>query len=430
MDKERADGPVEQRTLERNLRFNEYNGIAFTLGFNLFNPFLGIFALKLGAPDSYIALLSSLPALTAVLAMVPSARLVDRFPRKKWLTAWFILFSRIFYLLVALLPWLAPGHAALALVIVVGLMNIPGAIVTVAWQSFIAGVVPSSMRNPVFARRNLLMSAAGLVPLILAGPLIDSLPLPVGYQVAFGIAFLFGVVEMLLLLGIHEPAPEQRPSAPDAPGNRVLSAAALRLRLLGTLHRYPTYWRYAVAAFFFHISWMMAWPLFTIYNVDVLGASNSWIATINVVNTVASILTYNYWGRLADRIGTMRATAFSAAGLAVFPVLVALSTSLPMVTFMNIFVGAFGGAMNFLLFNALLEVAPETNRTGYIAIYNTLVNVAAMVSPIIGVALKAALTIQGAFYLTGVLRLLGALGFLWAYRSGRALRRGTASEAA
>ncbi|MGE5589362.1 MAG: MFS transporter, partial [Bacillota bacterium] len=411
MDK---DAATEERTLQRNLRFNEYNGIAFTLGFNLFNPFLGIFALKLGAPDSYVALLSSLPAITAVLAMIPSARLVDRFPRKKWLTAWLILISRIFYLIAALLPWLFPGHAALALVITVGLMNIPGAITIVAWQSFIAPVVPGSLRNQAFARRNLLMSAFGLIPLVLAGPLIDSLALPRGYQVAFTLAFLLGVVEMLLLLGIREPDPAERAVAAAEPGTRVLSPAALRLRLLGTIRRYPAYWRYCAAAFFFHITWMMAWPLFTIYNVENLGASNSWIAVINVVNTVASVATYRYWGRLADRIGTIRATALSAAGLAVFPALVAMSTSLPMVTFMNIFVGAFGGALNFLLFNALLEVSPETNRTGYIAVYNTLVNVAAAVSPMIGVALKAALTIQGAFWLTALVRLLGAGAFWWA----------------
>lgn len=414
MDKGRS--AADERTLQRNLRFNEYNGIAFTLGFNLFNPFLGIFALRLGAPDSYVALLSSLPAVTAVLAMIPSARLVDRFPRKKWLTAWFILVNRIFYLIAAVVPWLFPHHAALALVITVGLMNIPGAITTVAWQSFIAPVVPGSRRNQAFARRNLLMSAFGLIPLALAGPLIDSMPLPRGYQVAFTIAFLLGVAEMLLLLGIREPDPAEQAMSTAEPGTRVLSAAALRLRLLGTLQRYPAYWRYCAAAFFFHITWMMAWPLFTIYNVEYLGASNSWIAIINVVNTVASIATYRLWGRLADRIGTIPATAISAAGLAVFPVLVAVSTSLPMVTAMNIFVGAFGGALAFLLFNALLEVIPDTNRTGYIAVYNTLVNVAAAVSPIIGVALKAALTIHGAFLLTGLLRLMGAGAFWWAYR--------------
>ena len=410
MDKGRS--AADERTLQRNLRFNEYNGIAFTLGFNLFNPFLGIFALRLGAPDSYVALLSSLPAVTAVLAMIPSARLVDRFPRKKWLTAWFILVNRIFYLIAAMVPWLFPHHAALALVITVGLMNIPGAITTVAWQSFIAPVVPGSRRNQAFARRNLLMSAFGLIPLALAGPLIDSMPLPHGYQVAFTVAFLLGVAEMLLLLGIREPDPAEHTMSTAEP----LSAAALRLRLLGTLQRYPAYWRYCAAAFFFHITWMMAWPLFTIYNVEYLGASNSWIAIINVVNTVASIATYRLWGRLADRIGTIPATAVSAAGLAVFPVLVAVSTSLPMVTAMNIFVGAFGGALAFLLFNALLEVTPDTNRTGYIAVYNTLVNVAAAVSPMIGVALKAALTIHGAFLLTGLLRLMGAGAFWWAYR--------------
>lgn len=411
---------IPDRDLARNIWFNNANGIAFTLAFNLFNPFLGIFALKLGAPDSYVALLSSLPAATSILAMLPAARFIDRLAEKKRITAWFIALNRVFYLLIALLPWLSPRHAALWLVLLVGLMNIPGSIAGVAWQSFIAGIIPPSMRNGVFAHRNLLMGAAGLIPLVAAGPLIDWLGSPLGYQVAFGLASVMAIAEVAFFLGIREKAPAAAAArGRGAARTDVLSPSALRLRLLGTVRRYPAYWRFSLAAVFFHVAWIMSWPLFTIYNVDVLGANNSWISAINVVAAVASILTYRAWGRLADRIGTQPATALAALGLAGFPILVAFSHTILGVTILNAYVGVFGGAIGFLLQNSMLDVAPEQNRTGYIAIYNTLINVAAAVSPLLGVALLQVMTIQSAFVLSGVLRALGGLAFYVAYRSGR-----------
>ncbi|MHB9146459.1 MAG: MFS transporter [Symbiobacteriia bacterium] len=421
MDSKRKNAaPSAESTLARNIWFNNANGVAFTLSFNLFNPFLGIFALKLGAPDSYIALLSSLPALTSVLSMVPGARFIDRFERKKGVTAWILGVSRFFYLLLALVPFLAPHHAALALVLLVGIMNIPASIAGVAWQSFIAGVIPPTQRNQVFAQRNLIMSAAGLIPLISAGPLIDWLGAPRGYQAALGLAGLIAVAEVALFLGIRETPPAGLIVPADGqPVREALSPTALRLRLLGTLQRYPIYWRFCTAAFFFHIAWMMSWPLFTIYNVNVLGANNTWIAAINILNTLAAIATFRFWGRLADRIGTLPAMALSGLGLAGFPLLVAMTHSLLVVTVFNAYVGAFGGAVGFLLLNALLEVVPEQNRTGYIAVYNTMINVAATIAPLIGVGLLGFMSINASFVLSGVLRAFGALAFWLVYRWAR-----------
>lgn len=67
----------QEDRLIHNIRWNNINGILNTLSQNMLTPFTGIFAIKLGAPDSLIAALSSWPALVSLLTMIPGARLVD-----------------------------------------------------------------------------------------------------------------------------------------------------------------------------------------------------------------------------------------------------------------------------------------------------------------------------------------------------------------
>lgn len=80
----------QRSSLGRNLRWNNINGVFSTLSQNMLMPFTGIFAIKLGATDTQIAALSAWPALVSLFAMIPSARMVDRFSRKQKLVAGFM----------------------------------------------------------------------------------------------------------------------------------------------------------------------------------------------------------------------------------------------------------------------------------------------------------------------------------------------------
>jgi MFS family permease len=90
----------------------------------------------------------------------------------------------------------------------------------------------------------------------------------------------------------------------------------------------------------------------------------------------------------------------------------AFSHSLYTVAAFNLFMGAIFSGVNLSLFNALLDTTPETNRTSYIAYYQTLVNVSAIVAPMVGVALLNAVDFKWAFLVSALLRMTGSLAFL------------------
>jgi len=69
--------------------------------------------------------------------------------------------------------------------------------------------------------------------------------------------------------------------------------------------------------------------------------------------------------------------------------------------------------LNLALFNTMLQVCPDERRPSYVAIYNTLVNIAAFCAPLLGTSISTWLDIRVALVLAGVVRLVGVAAFYW-----------------
>jgi len=410
---------------------NVHHGVASILAVNLAVPFFGIFALKLGASNYQVALLSSAPAVVSLLAMIPGAVYVDRFPQKKRITTLFFLAHRVFFLVLACIPFMTADRRAAALVVAVALMNLPGAIGNVAWQSFISRVIPPAHRAKAFAHRNRLMNIVGTGAVVIAGRALDIMSYPIGYQVTFFLAFVAALVELRIFQRIEEP---------ESPPFPVTAGAMTAVRANGSehgLHRrlirlqgsfreavrdilaHPRFVRYTLASMVFYFMWQIAWPLFTLYQVKVLGANNLWISLLTLANTGGSVFGYGFWASFAERHGHLKTLCVSTAGIFVVPVLYAFSHDLTAIAALNLAVGAVFSGVNLSLFNVLLEKTPDEHTTTYMAYYNTAITLTAVFAPMIGVALLNLLGFFWAFLICGLGRLIGSLSFYLVLRSER-----------
>lgn len=391
-----AESPV----LRHNLAINVQQGVYSVVSANLIAPFLGIFAVRIGASNVEVAMLSSLPALVSILAMMPGAWFIDRHPDQKRLTCAFLLAHRAFYLAIAVIPFVHPSRQAALLVGAVALMNLPGAVGNVGWQALVSRVIPPEHRALAFATRNRLMNLTGTITVLIAGRGIDILGQPVGYQVAFALAFAFAVAEVIVLNRMEDPAREV--AGPSSPANNGIPQRF-------SPRQYPRFMRYTLLSALFYLTWQVPWPVFTLYQVRELGANNLWISLLNLANTGGSLVGFGFWARYANRHGHLRTLAVSSVGMFIVPVIYAYSRSLATLTAFNLLTGSIFSGINLSLFNYLLEVIPEDRRTTYIATYTTAVNCSSIVAPMIGVALLQAVGFRNTFLISAGLRVLGSL---------------------
>jgi MFS family permease len=80
-------------------------------------------------------------------------------------------------------------------------------------------------------------------------------------------------------------------------------------------------------------------------------------------------------------------------------------------TVLNILPGICTAGTLLILFNLMLEVVPSENRIIYIAIYTTLINLSAAISPVIGIWIKEQTSIYVVLLVVGVLRMIGSIAF-------------------
>ena len=399
----------QRETVEEQNNWNLYLDIAwFGVLSGITSTFVSVFAIRLGASNTVVGLLVSLPALINIFWLIPSARIIERQRRRLPIIVKMGFLQRLGYLLIALMPFVLRAHRPEALVALVALITVPTAIASVAFTSLVADVVPVDKRAQVISIRNVLISIVSTVTVLISGKLLDLLLFPFNYQLLFGAGFAASLVSLYYVSRIKVAdavVVEQQPQ-------RKSPLVTQLRRSVRQLIKQRDFVRFSASAFVFHWGLYLPTALYAIYRVRYLGASDTWIGLLSMTQNAVTIWTYFYWGRVASRKGSRLVLLISSLGIVLFPVLTGLSPRIEPLLIVSVIGGIFGAGFNLSFFNTLLEVCPQERRPSYLAINTTLINVAAFLAPLLGTSLANVLDIRIAFFVAGAMRLLG-VGFFY-----------------
>ena len=395
------------KLVDYNIKINIFNGILATVALNLVNPYLAKFAERLGATDYQIAYLTSLPHFVSIFAFIPGAILIESFRNKKNITSSIMLLHKMFYLLLAFVPFFKGVDRAALFVTLVGLMNLPGSIGTMGYQSSIGDIFLPEDRGKAMGLRNRYGTIFGMIATFLSGQILARLPSTNKqaiclYQIFFVIAFLVSTGEVVFYTKFRGIKKRKKGSSKYVESLK---------KTIKNIPNEKDFIIFALCSLFFHVGWMAAQPLFSIYTIKVLKANEIWLSTISIASSLSSIIAYTKWAKFADKKGNSLALSIAIVGMGVTPLLYALSNSIKMLVLFNIIIGISAAGTNLILFNILLEVTPKENRTIYIALYNTFIAIVSAISPILGIALKDATNIKVALVMVGALRFIASIFF-------------------
>jgi MFS family permease len=378
------------------------NGVASTIVASMSNNYFALFAIGvLDATNYQVGLISSLPQIIGMFAMILGTAIMSRLQTKKKFTGRSILYTRLFLIGMFFVIYLPEDHRAWTFVILVGLMNLPGSFAMLSWQSFIGDLVSDSRRSSFFSERNRILTIAGMITTLLIGISLQwfNKDNPMPYQILFLMAFIFGVIEVFYLNRHIEPERKQQ-------------AVQKKFNFGWDAYGHKPFIYFLICGLFFNFAWQLAWPLFNIYNIKVAHMTGFWISIITVANQIGQIISFKWWGRMADKHSNSKMLAFTAVGMATAPFLTILSTNMYYLTFVNFTSGLFVSGTVLLLFNQLLEVTKEENRGSFIAQYNILLAIIGFIAPQVGVYLLHLSSIDTAMNIASILRAFSGGVFL------------------
>ncbi|NRD79460.1 MFS transporter [Bacillus sp. BRMEA1] len=389
-----------------NEKISIYHGMVSVIAVNLASNYFPIYAISvLGASNYQVGLISSLPPLVTLIVTIPAAILLNRLEQQKKMIALTVFLARAMFLLLIGVVLIPPSFQAWVFLIMIGLMNIPGTISTIGWQTLISGMIDEERRGAFFSDRNRLLTIVGMISMLVIGIVMKNQTNHVGtYQLLFLCAFLFGLLEVFFLMK-HRETPVKSKS----------NTEQKKTFMDWSIFKDYGYKWFLFAALCFNFSWQMVWGLFNIYNIKYAHATLLWISIFSVGNQLVQIFTFPLWKKWADKKSNTLIFFWIAVGMAIAPALTVISTNPFYLTLVQMSSGFFVSGTTLILFNLLLEQSPPEKRTYCITTYNVLLSIVAFIAPQIGVWLLQETGIHLSMYISTTLRFSSAIVFLIMY---------------
>ena len=395
-----------EERMRHNVLNSIWDGAWYSVMTGLTASFMGVYALSLGASDTMLGWLSSLPALIALLSQIPAAVITEHQPHRLKVLVPFSLAFRSGYLLFAFIPFLplTPTLRAWVFIALVSLMNFPGAVANVSWAAMMGDIFPTTLRGRIFSDRNMLLGVVTMLCTLSAGPLLDTIQYPYNFMTLFLVSFTALMLSIKYLLRIKE-----NPSAITPLKPLVNRWSGLRQTLYD-----KNFLFFALALFVVHLGFNISAAMWTILHVKVLLLSKTYIGALTVISQLISVLTYRWWGRFADRHGPKLALFISIGLFMPQPWLHNFIVSPWPLIPLSILNGFAGAGFGLVLFNVLLDISPdEATRPSYIAVFNTMIGITGFITPLLGVAIYHSTDMATVFTLATLLRLGGMLLMVW-----------------
>jgi MFS family permease len=401
---------VPQSEEDRNAHYLVLSGASLGLVDGGITTYLPVFLARLGATPTMVSLLTSGQYLMGALTYIPGGVYAERCRDQVQLANRFSLLTRVGYLFIALLPWvLSPGYIPLGAVVLWALTSIPSSVfVPAIYTVFQQAVSPKRRSRAIGARWGLLtVVSATTIPLF--GAMLDRVPFPSGYQIVFTLSFVGAVLSVYHFSRLRVPGFVAQPTM-SAGGVSWMARIRIFFRPLAESRPFV---RYNVATLAFRLAMFLPVSLFSIYWVDNLKATDTWIGLRGGVAYIVLAAGYTFWGRWGGRIGQRTVLIICGASLGLYSLATALIPTMYWLLPVAAIWGSAQSGLDLGLLDMMLAVCPDGRQPSFIAAANMLISVAYFVAPLLGASLAQTVGVRPALLIIGGVQITSAVFFFW-----------------
>ncbi len=369
---------------------------------NAASPFLPVFLTRLGASSFEVGMLTSMPAITGLLLAIPIGQFLQN---QRKIVPWFST-ARLgviaCYALTGLAAFAFHEHSlVISILLIWALATIPQTMLAITFSVVMNAVAGPNHRFDLMNRRWSTLGLTTAVMVFVLGQILDRISFPINYQVAFIVLSFGGFLSYYF---------SSRISLPDILAHREgkrLSFKAQIKEYVDLVSKEKPFQAFIVKRFIFLSGAAMALPILPLYFVRQLHASDAWIAAISTAQTAILIVGYYYWTRQSRKRGTRPVLVWTTFGTALYPILVALTGQVWLITIFAGINGIFNAGLNLVFFDELMKTVPEEYSSTFVSLAQGLQYLSTILSPLIGTFLGDQFGLGVALAVSGGLQLIG-----------------------
>jgi MFS family permease len=369
-------------------------------------PFLPVFLARLGGSNFEVGLLTAMPALTGLILALPVGRFLQS---RRRIVPWFSL-SRLLvvssYVLTGLAPFIVPQPWLVRAVLIIwALATLPQTSLNVTFSVVMNAVAGPQGRYDLMSRRWTILGLTMALTVAAVSEVLDLLVFPINYQAVFLGLSLGGLISYYFSSHIELPDAEPALPAPGAPWRARLQA------YIGQVLGERRFVSFVLKRFVFLTGTSLATPLFPLYYVRVVQASDWWIGVINTAQMAVLLFGYFFWVRQSRRRGSHFVLLASTLAMSLYPAVTALTTHVQVVALIAGFSGIFQAGIDLVFFDELMKTVPPAHTATFVSMAQMLTYLSTMLAPVLGTMLADRIGLAGALAVAAGVRLLGFLLF-------------------
>ena len=353
-------------------------GVGITAGVG---SFLSVFLVRLGATPFQVGLLTAMPALTGMLLSIPVGGFLAHKPNiVPWFArARFLVLSC--YVLTGLAPFLVANHQPEAIIFIWALATLPQTVVSVGFTVVMGGVAGPAGRFTLMSRRWTILGLTNSLTVVIVGQLLTWFNFPLNYQIIFIGSAIGALISIVFSSSLKLP--------PQAVPQKQLGLIGGLREHGGTIRQNRPFLNFLTAQFVYRWGMALAVPLLPLYWVRSVGATDAQISVINSANTFVMMLSYFFWTNVAARKGERLVLLIAAVGASFYPMMTAFTHSPALLAVWAAIAGFFVGGTDLVFFDVVLATCPRDNQATYVGIYQTTLQMAVFLAPLVGTALSS-----------------------------------------
>jgi MFS family permease len=365
------------------------------------SPFLPVFLARLGATNFQVSLLTTMPGIAGFLLAIPLGRLLQR---QRKIVPWFsgarlVVLSS--FAITGLVTFFFPPKILITVILLVwAVATIPQTIVSITFSVVMNAVAGPTGRYDLMTRRWSTLGFTTTITVFLIGILLDYAGFPINYQIMFISLSIGGLISYYfsshITLDDHQP-PVDISSPPSSTTNEYFKLVVNDKPFMSFILR----------RFVYLTGVSLAAPLFPIYFVREIHASDSWIAMITVSQSAVMILGYFFWSRQSRSRGSRMTLLWTTCGLSLYPILTSITHFPGIIAIYAGVAGIFQAGLDLVFFDELMKKIPPEYSATFVSFAQSIQYISAIASPLLGSFLADTIGISAALVISGVIRFIG-----------------------
>lgn len=377
--------------------------------------FFSPYAVRLGATSFEIGLLTSIPALLTFLLSIPVGWfLKQRKNSLKWALGGMTV-TRLGYLFLAIVPFIQESSISKGSLIVIAMiaLTVPDLFYKIGQWPFIMKLIPPDKRIRVFTNRSLLTLSVTGIGVYIFGKWLDRVAYPNSFQWMVVFAVAISLLSLLFWLKVKLPENNTGSLLTD---KRKSKGHRINVGFLQYLNLRTDYGKVVINQILAYIGLWTATPLYVLYIVKNLHATDEWIGLQVTVNSIAAIVGWLAARKLCFKWGEDRVLKWSSQFVSLYPFLMSFAFSMRPLLFISALNSIVTPIFSLSHNNCLLRAIPAENEHDGISFYNSIFSLGNFICPILGVMLADKLGITAVLLGCGVISFIGSLSFhIWPY---------------